>query len=137
MGQLQSSRRLLFEEIDNEFEMVIRASKELEFVLEEEFGSKSKGLHGKITEARRFLTSKLVRDMRYLATIRNRMVHEQGYDDLPSKEKFVATFESSAEELARIIQRRRSGRGRRSETFDDDDDDGSVVGFGCEACWIS
>jgi hypothetical protein len=58
---------------DNDFELVIRATKDLEFLLESEFGApsgKTVGLHDKISHAeQRFgLSPSAVQQMRYLVT---------------------------------------------------------------------
>ena len=91
----------------NDFELAIRSSKELEHVLETEFSATGKGLHEKITSAAtnvNVLSPKLVRDMRYLATIRNKLVHERGFDAIPDRPQFIQRFESSSEELKTMIQ---------------------------------
>lgn len=92
---------------DNDFELAIRSSKELEHVLETEFSATGKGLHEKITSAANnvnTLSPKLVRDMRYLATIRNKLVHERGFDAIPDRPQFIQRFESSSAELKTMIQ---------------------------------
>jgi len=41
--------------------------------------------------------------MRYLATIRNKLVHERGFDAIPDRNTFIQKFESSQEELKKLI----------------------------------
>ena len=69
----------------NDFELVIRATKELEWLLETHFGApdgKNVGLHDKISAARdprnqKPLPEKIIRRMRKLFTIRNALVHDR------------------------------------------------------------
>jgi hypothetical protein len=97
----------------NDFELAIRSSKELEWILEQEFGASGKGLHEKITSASHKcpeLTPSLVRNMRYLATIRNKLVHERGFDAIPDRSLFITKFETSQQELKTMLAFRRSQR---------------------------
>ncbi len=67
----------------NDYELAIKSSKELEYILEVEFDAHGKGLHEKVTSAANNcpeISPGLVRNMRYLATIRNKLVHERGFD---------------------------------------------------------
>ena len=71
----------------NDYELVIRASKELEYILEHDFGGTGKGLHERISSSEG-LSPKLIRDMRYIATIRNKLIHERGFDAIPDRNMF-------------------------------------------------
>lgn len=76
---------------------MIRASKELEFTFEHHlFGRTGKGLHEKISTAEG-LPAKLVKDLRYVATIRNKFVHERGFDAIPDRNMFLNRFETSVQ----------------------------------------
>ena len=79
----------------NDFELVIRATKELEFLLETHFGAPagkdSGGLHDKITMARipatgAPLPKDVVRRMRKLVTIRNALVHDREVNEIDRTE---------------------------------------------------
>ena len=97
-----------FLQCNNDYELVIKSSKELEYVLEDSFGARGKGLHEKISSCSSELSSpQLVRDMRFLATIRNKLIHERGFDRIPDRAAFVKTFERSAHELEKLVQSRR------------------------------
>ena len=87
--------------IRNDFELVIRASKEMEWLLETHFGAptgKDCGLHDKISRARtsqgKPLPDDLVRKMRYLATIRNKLVHDRDFNAIPDRAAFVSGFDT-------------------------------------------
>jgi len=91
---------------DNDYELVIKSAKELEFLLEDSFGAHGKGLHEKISSASG-LSSQLVRDMRFLATIRNKLIHERGFDHIPDRAAFIEVFTRSVLELETLIENRR------------------------------
>ena len=81
----------------NDFELVIRATKELEWLLETHFASpsgKTVGLHEKITHAKnprdgRPLPDNVTRKMRKLVTIRNSLVHDREVNAIPDRAAFV------------------------------------------------
>ena len=91
----------------NDYELVIRSSKDLEYFLEVEFGATGKGLHEKISSIQHSqLPDALVRKMRFLATIRNKLIHQRGFDEIPDRDGFIRSFEQSKLELATIIKER-------------------------------
>jgi hypothetical protein len=108
-----SSKQRDFLSCGNDYEIVVKSSKELEYLLEQDFDAEGTGLHEKISSARG-LTPSLVKDMRFLATIRNKLIHERGFDSIPNRKAFIQTFECSAEELEQIVVRRRVGSGSQS-----------------------
>jgi uncharacterized protein YutE (UPF0331/DUF86 family) len=76
--------------------LVIYSSKHLESLLETKFEATGKGLHEKITSAKG-LNDPLKRKLRRIATIRNKLVHEAGFDAIPDREKFVSSRERCKE----------------------------------------
>mmetsp|Transcript_73012 Transcript_73012/g.208105 ORF Transcript_73012/g.208105 Transcript_73012/m.208105 type:complete len:118 (+) Transcript_73012:200-553(+) len=85
----------------NDFELVIRATKELEYILETHFGApsgKNVGLHDKISAARLPdggpLSSSVTRKMRKLVTIRNALVHDREVNAIDDRAAFVKDWES-------------------------------------------
>lgn len=92
----------------NDFELCIRSSKELEHLLDTEFGSNGKGLHEKISSVERHLTPQMVKNMRYLATIRNKLVHEHDFNAIPDRGRFIQNFEKSSKDLQEILKKRNS-----------------------------
>mmetsp|Transcript_32873 Transcript_32873/g.93257 ORF Transcript_32873/g.93257 Transcript_32873/m.93257 type:complete len:114 (+) Transcript_32873:264-605(+) len=91
----------------NDYELVITCAKELEHLLELEFGATGKGLHEKISSVSSQLPKGLVRRMRFLATVRNRLVHEYGFNSIPNRPAFTAAFEESKEDLRKVFASRR------------------------------
>lgn len=92
MGVTSSKHSFL--QCNNDYELVIKSSKELEYLLEQHFGAQGKGLQEKISSASG-LSNQLVKDMRFLATIRNKLIHERGFDRIPDRTAFVGTFHSA------------------------------------------
>jgi hypothetical protein len=106
MGSGQSTpSKNHFLNCNNDYELAIKASKELEYILELHFRSHGRGLHEKISTAQG-LSSNLVRDMRYLATVRNKLIHERDFDSIPDRQAFRERFLRSSEELERLIKAR-------------------------------
>jgi hypothetical protein len=102
MGGFQSAHS------SNDYELVIKSSKELEHYLELEFKAHGKGLHEKISSVQADLPDNIIKKMRFLATIRNKLIHERGFDAIPDRDKFIKAFEASKYELESIAKSRNS-----------------------------
>ena len=98
----------------NDFELVIRATKELEHLLEAHFlppltksQDKTIGLHDKISMARlpdgQPLPPNVVKKMRYLVTLRNKLVHEHDCNAIPDRPTFVAQFDEVETLLRKML----------------------------------
>lgn len=61
------------------YSLVISASKELENILESKFQANGKGLHEKVTSVEAQLPEMLIRRIRKIASIRNKLVHEKDF----------------------------------------------------------
>eukprot|EP01084_Bolivina_argentea_P112966 201431_1 len=112
MGNDQSGHLKWVHKINNDYELAIRLSKELEYYLELHFNATGRGLHEKITTAERNFNAtqqnykfptQLVRNMRRLATIRNKLIHERSYHKIEDKDRFIQTFEQSYAQLQQIV----------------------------------
>jgi hypothetical protein len=106
MGQGASS----ISRYKNDFELVIRATKELEWLLETHFGApsgKTVGLHDKISAARtpegQPLSDNVKRRMRYLVTIRNSLVHDREVNSIPDRPSFIKGFDEVEVELKQML----------------------------------
>ena len=99
MGQGSSISR-----IGNDFELAIKASKELEELLID-VGADGGGLNEKISEVndRNLLDPNCIRDIRYIAYIRNKLIHEVGYDEIPNREKFIERYERTVVNIEEIL----------------------------------
>ena len=78
---------------------VVKAAKRIESLLEEKLGARGRGLHEKLTSVERRVPAELQKKIRYIATVRNKAVHEDDYelDNLPG-------FLSQAEFVARALE---------------------------------
>ena len=93
-----------YQRYKNDFELVIRATKDLEYLLESEFDAlngKNVGLHDKITAVQNShgLSTDTVKKLRYLVTIRNKLVHDHNFNALPDRVHFAKSYESVEKEL--------------------------------------
>jgi hypothetical protein len=96
-----------FSHASNDFELVIRSAKELEFTLDSQFNARGKSIHEKLDSLPpNTLPPTLIKQMRYLATMRNKLVHERGFDAIPDRARFISDFEASVLELEKIIKAR-------------------------------
>lgn len=85
----------------SQIETVIRASKQLEQLLEQHYGAIGRGLHEKTSSIEVQLDNDTVRRLRKIATLRNKVVHEDfELDDL-------ATFQDDAQALVQQLQPQR------------------------------
>lgn len=85
----------------NQIEAAVTLSRTLETILVDKFNATGKGLHEKVTSAERFLPADLVRQIRYIATIRNAVVHEDGYQ-MSNVPEFISTAEAAAKVLTEM-----------------------------------
>ena len=60
---------------------VIGFARELEQLLTRAYGAKALGLHAKITAAESHLGPERVKQLRFVASVRNRIAHEKDVDD--------------------------------------------------------
>ena len=99
--------------VTNDYELAIRLSKELEYLLEKEFKATGRGLHEKITTGSKHgkFSQTLVKRMRFLATIRNKLIHERGFNKIPDRDAFIKTFDESVHEIRGILQKRTKKQG--------------------------
>jgi hypothetical protein len=79
-------------------------------LLETHFGApsgKEHGLHDKIGRARdthgKPLSEPVQKRMRYLVTIRNKLVHDREFNAIPDRPSFVAGFDAVEKELKDLI----------------------------------
>ncbi len=84
----------------SDLEYAIECSKRLEYLLEHNFGATGRGLHQKVNSVAEVLDPQTVRDLRYIATIRNRLVHEDGISTIDDREEFTAVFSRLEESLS-------------------------------------
>mmetsp|Transcript_11631 Transcript_11631/g.14084 ORF Transcript_11631/g.14084 Transcript_11631/m.14084 type:complete len:125 (-) Transcript_11631:112-486(-) len=119
MGAGYSTTTSSYQQYQNDFELVIRATKDLEHLLESSFGApsgKQIGLHDKIThvQSSEGLSSSTVKQMRYLVTLRNKLVHQHDFNQLPDRIGFAKSYEAVEQELKQKLKERQSSSGDSS-----------------------
>ena len=72
----------------SDIDTVIRASRRLEHLLASRLGATGRGLHAKINSVERRLPPDLVKGLRWVATMRNKVVHDEAFR-LPNRRKFA------------------------------------------------
>jgi len=107
MGASYSSTS--YQQYTNDFELVIRATKDMEYLLETQFNvptGKNVGLHDKISAAQisHNLCPDAVKKLRYLVTVRNKLVHDHEFNALPDRKHFAKSYESVERELQDILR---------------------------------
>jgi hypothetical protein len=83
----------------NDYELAIRRTKELEALLEQGLGAAGKGLHEKVTSVEDRLPAPLVRKLRFVATVRNKLVHDADYQRLDDRDGFARACDEAEHEL--------------------------------------
>ena len=95
----------------SDIDLAVTRSQRLEQTLEREFGASGRGLHEKVSSVADVLPKDLVRRLRLVATVRNKVVHENGRID--DRNRFLTAADSAEADLAAIVKRRgRGGRGK-------------------------
>ena len=86
--------------MQSDIEVVINASKRLEALLEQRLGATGRGLHEKVSSVEQRLDVQVARDLRFLATVRNQLVHEGDRHGLDDRQRFEEVVERCAEALS-------------------------------------
>ncbi len=77
------------DDVASDLDRAVRWSKRFEAILERDFGARGRGLHEKIDSVEADLPERAVRDLRLVATVRNRLAHEDGYDRIERRGEFL------------------------------------------------
>lgn len=89
-------------------EIVVRYSKELEYILERGFGAQGKGLHQKVSSVEHLLPVKLVKTLRFLASVRNKVIHDHAYRLNKNPRDLQRTAKGAVADLKRIARQQRN-----------------------------
>lgn len=82
----------------SDIDSVIRYSKKLEKRLEQHYGANGRGLHEKASSVESQLTASTLKSLRWVATMRNKVVHEDDFQ-LDNLSEFERTCERLLSEL--------------------------------------
>ena len=89
-----------------QIENTVEYTRKLEALLVEELGAEGRGLHEKVSSVERELPGALVKKVRYIASVRNKMMHDDY--QLQEPEDFYAVCEQALRELSERIERLKS-----------------------------
>lgn len=62
---------------------IVEYNKKIEKILTDKYQAQGKGLHSKVSSVESKLSPELVKKIRYIATIRNKLVHEADFSNIP------------------------------------------------------
>ena len=93
----------------SDIDLAVTRSQRLEQLLEHDFGATGRGLHEKVSSVADAIPQDLLRKLRLVATVRNKVVHENGRID--DRSRFLEAADAAERELIQI--RKRRGRGPR------------------------
>ncbi|ENM5743284.1 DUF4145 domain-containing protein [Vibrio metoecus] len=82
----------------SEIEQVVLRTRKLETLLREQYHAEGKGLHQLVTSCEERLPHDVIKKLRYVATIRNKIVHEDDYR-LEDRKAFLAVCQECEDEL--------------------------------------
>src|SRR6478672_5344497 len=87
----------------SDIELAITRVKGLESLLEQALGATGKGLHEKVTSVQGKLPQPLVKKLRFVATVRNKIVHETSYQQIDDRDGFVRACDEAEAELKAML----------------------------------
>jgi hypothetical protein len=88
----------------SDIELAITRTKALETLLEGALGATGKGLHEKVTSVEDRLPPPLVKKLRFVATVRNKIVHEASYQKLDDRDGFVRACDEAEAQLRAMMK---------------------------------
>jgi len=93
----------------NHYELVIVNCKNLEKLLEHGLGASGKGLHEKVSSVQDRLPRPLVKRLRYIASVRNKFIHEANSNRLDDPNGYKDACSRAEAELRSLISPKKSG----------------------------
>ena len=91
----------------SDIDLAVSRSKRLEQLLEQKLGATGKGLHQKASSVEARLPPRLLRELRLVATVRNKIVHENDYQKIEDRPGFIRTCDDAERQLKSIGRTRR------------------------------
>jgi hypothetical protein len=89
----------------SDVELAITRVKALESLLEQTLSAAGKGLHEKVSNVQDRLAPGLVKKLRFVATVRNKIVHEADYRQIDDRDGFVRACDEAEAELRALLPR--------------------------------
>jgi hypothetical protein len=89
----------------SDVELAVTRVKALESLLEQALGAFGKGLHEKVSSVQDRLAPSLVKKLRFIATVRNKIVHEADYQQIDDRDGFARACDEAEAELQALVPR--------------------------------
>lgn len=86
----------------SDLDLAVRSSKRLEALLAHRYGARGRGLHELVSSVEARLDPGVVRQLRFVATIRNKLVHDADYQRMDDR----AAFKQACRAAERSLRRR-------------------------------
>ncbi|USD36556.1 tetratricopeptide repeat protein [Ferrimonas sp. SCSIO 43195] len=96
-------------------EVAVQQSKRIESKLVSELGAEGRGLHEKLSSCEAQLPKLLVRQIRWIATVRNKAVHEEGFE-IDDQQEFVRRCDHVVAQLEQIAEAKSQARANTLHT---------------------
>ena len=87
----------------SDIELAVTRTKALEALLEQTLGATGKGLHEKVSSVEPRLAPALVKELRFVATVRNKIVHDSDYAKIDDRDGFVRACDEAEAELNALL----------------------------------
>jgi hypothetical protein len=87
----------------SDIELAITRVKSLESLLEQALGATGKGLHEKVSSVQDRLPPPLVKRLRFVATVRNKIVHESDYKQIDDRDGFLRACDEAEGALRAML----------------------------------
>lgn len=88
----------------SDVELAVTRAKALESLLEQ-LGATGKGLHEKVSSLQQKLAPALVKKLRFVATVRNKIVHDSDYTAIDDRDGFARACDEAEAELSALLPR--------------------------------
>jgi len=86
----------------SDIDRAVRASKHIEAALVRTLNATGKGLHEKLSSVEKKLPAALVKRIRYIATVRNKIIHDDEYRKFDDRAGFKSAVKLVKSELRRM-----------------------------------
>jgi len=86
----------------SDIDLAVKSTKRIESSLVRILGAKGKGLHEKASSVENKLPVSLVKRMRYIASVRNKLVHDESYRKIDDRASFKKAVKHVNKELKKM-----------------------------------
>ena len=88
----------------SDIDLAVKSSKKIESTLQRVLGAQGKGLHEKVSSVENSISTALVKRIRYIASIRNKLIHDESVKKISDRPAFKAAVKHVSKELKKLEQ---------------------------------